>query len=90
MPIEIEYNLKINESVKICKGFASTYWVTYAGMLNESVCSIVISSRSGGNFADSYNLYVPKKYKGTIPIKKGWLEIKSVTPENIIFRYIKP
>ncbi len=90
MPKEIEYNLKINESAQVVKGFASAYWVTYAGMLNESVCSIVIAYRSGGNFANAYNLYIPKKYKHTIPMKKGWLEIQSVTSENIIFRYIKP
>ncbi len=90
MSIEIEHNLKINESAKVVKGFASTYWVTYAGMLNESVCSIVISYRSGGNFSNAYNLFVPKKYKHNIPMKKGWLEIQSVTTENIIFRYIKP
>jgi hypothetical protein len=90
MSSEMEYNLKMNESVKIFKRFASTYWVTYAGMLNESVCSIVISYRSGGNFASAYNLYIPKKYKHTIPMKKGWLDVQSVTPEYIIFRYIKP
>lgn len=90
MSKEIEYNLKINETAKVYKGFASTYSITYAGMLSESVGSIVISYWGGGNFASAYNLYIPKRCKENIPMKKGWLEIQTVTSEYIIFKYIRP
>ena len=82
-----EYNLKIGETAEIKKGILSKYSVVYAGKLNSSLFSLVVTWTSGYN-SMAYNLYLPTT-QTKLKISRWVLDIQSVSSENLIFRFAK-
>lgn len=82
-----EYILKVGGSVSVRRGFlfGTSYSVVYAGMLNDSIYSVVVEAFSGYR-SWAYNLYLPKS-QSEIELPKGRLIVLNVSPEEIRFRY---
>ncbi len=81
-----EYKLKLGETTKVRPGFLrAAVSIVYAGMLNESIFSIVVTWSSGHN-SMAYNLYIPKHQK-EILTPKGYVQVEYVSPEEIRFSY---
>ncbi len=78
------YELKINESMVIARGWLAKLTVVYAGMPNESTYSLALTYTSCHN-SIGYNLFIPKSQSEVI-LTKGRLVIQRVTPTNISFR----
>ena len=54
-----EYKLKLGETSKVRPGFfKGTISIVYAGMINESIFSVVVTWSYGHN-SMAYNLYIP-------------------------------
>lgn len=82
-----EYKLKLSETVKVRPGFLrSTVSIVYAGMINESIYSVVVTWSFGHN-SMAYNLYIPKHQKEFFT-PKGRVQVEYVSPEEIRFSYI--
>ena len=81
-----EYKLKLGETSKVRPGFfKGTISIVYAGMLNESIFSVVVTWSSGHN-SMAYNLYIPKHQKEFFTLK-GRVQVEYVSPEEIRFSY---
>jgi hypothetical protein len=81
-----EYKLRLGESAKVRPGvFRSSNSIIYAGMISDTVYSIVITWSYGHN-SMAYNLYVPKHHK-EILTSKGRIQVESVSTEEIRFFY---
>ena len=80
------YKLRLSETAKVRPGFfRSSISIIYAGMLSESVYSVVVTWSSGHN-SMAYNLYLPKYQKGfSTPI--GHVEVHDVSADEIHFSY---
>ena len=81
-----EYTLRLSETVKVRPGFfKSSVSIVYAGMLNDSILSIVVTWSYGHN-SMVYNLFLPKNQK-EISTPKGLVQVSFVSPEEIRFTY---
>jgi len=81
-----EYKLKLGETTKVRPGiFKSSISIVYAGMLNESIYSVVVTWSYGHN-SMAYNLYIPKHEKEFLT-PKGRVQVEYVSPEEIRFSY---
>jgi hypothetical protein len=83
-----QYTLKLSETAKVRPGFLrSSISVVYAGMLSESIYSVVVTWSSGHN-SMAYNLYMPMHQKEFFtPI--GHVQVDFVSPEEIHFEYFE-
>ena len=80
-----EYVLRIGGCAQIKRGFITSHSVIYAGMLNDYLYSVVVTS-SSGNKSMAYNLYVPKDHR-EIELPKGRLVVSRVSSRDMHFRY---
>jgi len=81
-----EYKLKLGETSKVRPGFfQGTISIVYAGMLNESIFSVVIRWSSGNNSL-AYNLYISNHQKEFFT-PKGRIQVEYVSPEEFRFSY---
>jgi len=78
------YELQINESVVVKRGWMVKLCVVYAGMPNESTYSLAITYTSCHN-SIAYNIFVPKS-QNEITLTRARLVVQRVTPTNISFR----
>ena len=86
MPEAKEYKVKLGETSKVRPGFfKGSISIVYAGMLNESLFSVVVTWSSGHN-SMAYNLYVPMHEKEFFT-PKGRVLVDYVSPEEIRFSY---
>ena len=83
-----KFKLKLSETAKVRPGFLrSSISIVYAGMLNESIFSVVVTWSSGHN-SMAYNLFIPKHQREFFaPI--GRVQVEYVSPEEIHFSYIE-
>ena len=80
-----EYVLKVGESAPVRRGIVTSYSLVYAGMVGDSTYSVVVTVFSG-NRSMAYNLYFPRGQR-KVELPKGRLDVLSVSPEEIRFRY---
>lgn len=78
------YELGINESVPIRKGWLTRSFVVYAGMPNESTYSLAVTYTSAHNSV-GYNLFIPKS-QHEVKLIRGRLVVLRVSPTAISFR----
>ncbi len=79
-----EHGLRIGESALIKRGFLTKVLLVYAGMPNDKVYSLAVSSSAGHN-SFAYNLYIPIDQQ-RIEISDVKLTIENISPNEIRFR----
>ena len=81
-----EYTLKLSETAKVRPGFfRSSVSIVYAGMVSDSIYSIVVTWTFSHN-SMAYNLFIPKNQK-EIYTPKGRVNVDYVSADEIRFSY---
>ena len=83
--METECELKVGESRVLKRTVFTSTSIIFAGMLNDSVFSVVISYTSGNNSL-AYNLYLPVSQK-TLDVAKRTITIYSVSRYSMRMKY---
>jgi hypothetical protein len=84
MSMSKEFFLKVGETANIKRSFLGTsYSVIYAGMPNEAVYSVVVTSAAGYH-AIAYNLFLPAELT-RVELPKGYLMVHKANSEEIRF-----
>lgn len=84
MPNDKIYELQINESVVVKRGWLVKLCVVYTGMPNESTYSLAITYTNCHN-STGYNIFIPKT-RNEITLTRARLIVQRVTPTHISFR----
>ena len=79
-----ERDLKVGESVVIRRGFITKVSLIYAGMPNDRVYSLVVTSSAGHN-SMAHNLYIPLDQQ-RLELSNVNLTVSSVSPTEIRLR----
>ena len=80
------YILKIGETAKVKPAFfKSAESIVYAGMINDSTYSVVVTWTFGYN-SMGYNLYISKHTK-EFYTQKGRVQVEYASPAEIRFTY---
>ena len=74
-------NLKIGDSVRVKRGLMSVISLVYAGMPNENVFSLVVTT-TAGHMGMGYNLYFPASERH-IEIAGNSVSVQSVSSTSI-------
>ena len=82
-----EHLLKIGGSVPIKRGLMTKHTLTYAGMPNENVYSLVVTCSSGHNSL-AYNLYIPKD-QHELELADVRITVLNVSPHEVRLRCAK-
>lgn len=83
MPFGKTYELEINQSVAVKRGWMSRTYVVFAGMPSDSTYSLAITYTNVHN-SIGYNLFIPRS-QTEVKLFKGWLVVQRVTPTRITF-----
>jgi hypothetical protein len=74
-------NLKIGDSIRIKRGLMTAISLVYAGMPNENVFSLVVTT-TAGHVGMGYNVYFPASQR-QIEIGGVSVSVDSVSPTSI-------
>lgn len=78
------YELQINESMPIKRGWMSRVYLVFTGMPSDSVYSVAITYTNVHNSC-AYNLYIPKSHN-EVKLIRGRIIVQRVTSTSISFR----
>ncbi len=74
-------NLKIGDAIRVKRGLMTAISLVYAGMPNENVFSLVVST-TAGHMGMGYNLYFPASQR-QLEVGGTSVSVDSVSPTSI-------
>jgi hypothetical protein len=80
-----EYILKVGAAAPVKRRIVTSYSIIYAGMLDDSTYSLVVTMTSGYR-SMAYNLYLPRS-QSEIELPTGRMVVLNVSPQELHFSY---